>query len=79
MSEPTALSNGLVTVRVHADEGTFDVLDAAGRSSVVDAAISVVLVDGTAFSSRGAPFRLAGRPELVEGEALAALTDVSDG
>jgi alpha-galactosidase len=49
-----AITNGLITVRVHLNKGTYDVLDTEGRAVITDAAVSVAIKDGPTFTTRGA-------------------------
>ena len=53
MSKSRELSNGLVTVRLDAEEGTFDVLGADEHEVIAGAAFGVILQDGATFSTRG--------------------------
>ncbi len=56
-----ALSNGRLSVKVHANKGTFDIVDlAAGRRVVAEGAASLTLSDGPTLTTRGTGF-------LVEG------------
>ena len=66
MFETPELSNGLITVRVDADQGTFDVLDTYGHVVIAGAAFGVIMQDGAVFSTRG---------RTVHGEGMHARTD----
>ncbi|HUF54677.1 MAG TPA: alpha-galactosidase [Dehalococcoidia bacterium] len=48
-----AITNGHITVRVHLNKGTYDVVDQDGDAILSDAAFSVALKDGPTFTSRG--------------------------
>jgi alpha-galactosidase len=61
-----SISNGLVTVRVHLNKGTYDVLDAEGRAVVSDAAVSVAVLDGPTFTTRGAGLDFAGTDDIED-------------
>ena len=70
-----SITSGHVTVRVHLNKGTYDVLDAAGRTVIADAAVSVAVTDGPAFTTRGIGLDYSG-PEDVDdahGEGVALM------
>jgi alpha-galactosidase len=60
-----ALDNGVLRVEVHLNKGTFDLIDLrAGRTVLRDAAASVLLRDGPAFSTRGEGVEFAGPADI---------------
>ena len=62
MAEALELSNGRVTIRLHAEKGVFDAVDSDGQVALREAAFGVLLDDGSALSSRGRAFRAEGEP-----------------
>lgn len=62
--ETVRLSNGLIAVEAHLDQGTFDLTEeASGRCFIASAAASILLTDGTRIITRG---RRWARPRTVD-------------
>ncbi len=68
-----SITNGQVTVRVHLNKGTFDVLDSEGRAVIADAAASVSITNGPTFTTRGAGLGFSGTNDVrhAQGDGLA--------
>jgi len=82
--EAFELSNGLIAVRLDAENGVFDVRDGDGDTVVSDAAFGVVLTDGSPLSSRGLSMRLVSANQPVDdalggGLGMTAEVDIRNG
>lgn len=65
------LESGALRIEVHLNKGTFDVIDiAAGRAVLRDAAVSVHLRDGPAFSTRGEGVEFVGSAGVADAHGV---------
>jgi len=70
-----SITNGRISVGVHLNKGTFNVIDADGDAVIANAAASVSISDGPTFTTRGAGLSFSGTDDVqdAQGDGLALM------